>query len=440
MPDLEDTDPKPSKGSETTSLAGQFLWSAAYAAIQRPITGLAQIKDHVCHSNSAADWSVIKPPEQAPFGTSAWHAQTLGDAAGSLVPLLLVNKGVKTMTGVANEAALYNCRSAVGFTLKEAAITGFVADALFKPTVGKSGNFIDDRLQQGAAGAASFCSLAAGSLALTEISYSSFARKSALSGILRNPVVSGVVAGMPSGVLSAELESISAHHRPATMEEVAKSVYASAFTGAAFGAKHWMFGERPPALKELAPDKITGNLRETWATKQDVQDLARMTVLGLEFIIPEFDHSAKIGYWDARIAAGIAKKQDHYRIIRDSDGNACAMAAMRPINDASVPSYLLFNVYVHKQYRDMGLGRQLMNTMLDEARAAGVQRVDLTVSNPVARKLYESAGFTETKKYSQEEAADFFRLPSNMMCYAPSTSVAMQLDLKAQAKATPATR
>ena len=51
---------------------------------------------------------------------------------------------------------------------------------------------------------------------------------------------------------------------------------------------------------------------------------------------------------------------------------------------------------VHPAYRNRGLGEQLLIAAIDEAKAIGLERVELTVfrSNAPAIQLYEKAGFT----------------------------------------------
>ncbi len=56
------------------------------------------------------------------------------------------------------------------------------------------------------------------------------------------------------------------------------------------------------------------------------------------------------------------------------------------------------NVAVHPDWRRRSIGRQLVGTLLDEARAAGVRRTLLEVrrSNRPALSLYRELGFRET--------------------------------------------
>jgi ribosomal-protein-alanine N-acetyltransferase len=57
----------------------------------------------------------------------------------------------------------------------------------------------------------------------------------------------------------------------------------------------------------------------------------------------------------------------------------------------------VLNICIGPNYRGQGLGRHLLGRLLDIARWNGAERVFLEVrpSNPLAKSLYESVGFTE---------------------------------------------
>ncbi|MGE0115248.1 MAG: ribosomal protein S18-alanine N-acetyltransferase [Steroidobacteraceae bacterium] len=56
----------------------------------------------------------------------------------------------------------------------------------------------------------------------------------------------------------------------------------------------------------------------------------------------------------------------------------------------------LLNICIHRELREQGVGRKLLEYLLDYARKAGMHDAFLEVrpSNPVAVHLYESIGFT----------------------------------------------
>ncbi len=88
---------------------------------------------------------------------------------------------------------------------------------------------------------------------------------------------------------------------------------------------------------------------------------------------------------------------DFFVWIAERDGQALASAAIlwfehppSQINPIGREAYVL-NVYTEPAARRQGLARQLMERLLEEARAAGVGRVWLRASDE-GRALYESLG------------------------------------------------
>ncbi len=88
-------------------------------------------------------------------------------------------------------------------------------------------------------------------------------------------------------------------------------------------------------------------------------------------------------------------------------GEAVGYAVLQVAGDEAY----LSNVVVHPDFRGMGLGRLLLQWVLDQGISRGVTRVLLEVreSNAVAIGLYSSAGFREVgrrpRMYSDGETA-----------------------------------
>jgi ribosomal protein S18 acetylase RimI-like enzyme len=63
------------------------------------------------------------------------------------------------------------------------------------------------------------------------------------------------------------------------------------------------------------------------------------------------------------------------------------------------PMINIHDLIVRKEYRRQGIGRQLMNAVVDEARKRNCSRITLEVrkDNLLAQKLYQSLGFDATK-------------------------------------------
>lgn len=76
--------------------------------------------------------------------------------------------------------------------------------------------------------------------------------------------------------------------------------------------------------------------------------------------------------------------------------------ALRPMDNADYPNAAeMKRLFVRKAFRGLGLGRQLAEAILDEARRAGYSCVLLDTLDDMeaARALYEDLGFAEIPPY-----------------------------------------
>lgn len=76
--------------------------------------------------------------------------------------------------------------------------------------------------------------------------------------------------------------------------------------------------------------------------------------------------------------------------------------ALRPLDTSDYPNAAeMKRLYVRKAFRGFGLGRQLAEAILDEARRAGYSTVLLDTLDDMeaARALYEDLGFVEIPPY-----------------------------------------
>jgi len=84
------------------------------------------------------------------------------------------------------------------------------------------------------------------------------------------------------------------------------------------------------------------------------------------------------------------------------DGALAGCCALRPIDNVDYPNAAeMKRLFVRDEFRRIGLGRQLADTVLDAARAAGYHCVLLdTIDNmESARALYADIGFSEIPPY-----------------------------------------
>ena len=84
------------------------------------------------------------------------------------------------------------------------------------------------------------------------------------------------------------------------------------------------------------------------------------------------------------------------------DEAVAGCCALRPMDAADYPNAgEMKRLYVRKAFRGLGLGRQLTEAILDEARRAGYSCVLLDTLDDMeaARALYEDLGFEEIPPY-----------------------------------------
>jgi phosphinothricin acetyltransferase len=91
-------------------------------------------------------------------------------------------------------------------------------------------------------------------------------------------------------------------------------------------------------------------------------------------------------------------------VARDDDGQAVAFASYGPFRPW--PGYALtveHSVHVAESHRRRGLGRQLVQALIDRARAAGLHTMvaGLDADNRASRRLHEQLGFREVARMLQ---------------------------------------
>ena len=84
------------------------------------------------------------------------------------------------------------------------------------------------------------------------------------------------------------------------------------------------------------------------------------------------------------------------------DDEVAGCCALRPLDAVDYPNACeMKRLYVRKAFRGFGLGRQLVEAMLDAARQAGYSAVLLDTLDEMeaARALYEDLGFVNIPPY-----------------------------------------
>ena len=257
-----------------SNVLSEFVHSALQSGIVSPLRGAAQIADHASGSsidksiNNAAEKMGLGPSQPAETGTANWVAQTLGGAAGMVVPFMLTRGAVKATAGkVFGEAAVN--RSASDLIAKRglaaaathegaiSAATGLAYGTFLTPSnesnIGTS-EFVKDRVGTGAGDALIFGSLGFGSTVVNHsagqmarlIEKHALTQQTAMAVVvLDSPMVTGAVSGLLPGALSAELSALKNGRLLPTTQEVKDHTLNMAFVGGAFGTVGWLSAQRP---------------------------------------------------------------------------------------------------------------------------------------------------------------------------------------------------
>ncbi len=207
-------------------LGVDFGRAAIYSGLQAPLTGVTQLIDEVADTHLAKSMSFIAAPEHAKFGSADWHAQQLGGALGTVLPFLAIHKGVST--AFKDTALLAN-------PVSQGATSGLVFGTIFQPS-NDDDNFWSSRLKNGVATGITFGALtglngAIGKVAESEALSGTFTQK-----VAGNAIFSGVVSGVPAGLVGAEAESLLNGKGFASGQDLIQSAYGYGLIGGTFGA------------------------------------------------------------------------------------------------------------------------------------------------------------------------------------------------------------
>ena len=93
-------------------------------------------------------------------------------------------------------------------------------------------------------------------------------------------------------------------------------------------------------------------------------------------------------------------------LIAEVEGTEAGCIALRPLDELGPRVCEMKRMYVRAEYRGMGIGRLLVQRLLDEARAAGYEVMKLDTDThekfAAAIALYRSVGFTQCSRYNDD--------------------------------------
>jgi len=131
-------------------------------------------------------------------------------------------------------------------------------------------------------------------------------------------------------------------------------------------------------------DKYMTIIREL--KKEDATQVAKLIIQLTKNIIDENNFISRI--------EKLAKVGDYQYFVAEIEDKVIGFAglAWHPIPSKGLISWVE-EVVVDERARGKGVGKKLMNQLLKLAKEKNCSQIKLTVSNPVAKALYEKLGF-----------------------------------------------
>ncbi len=140
------------------------------------------------------------------------------------------------------------------------------------------------------------------------------------------------------------------------------------------------------------------------ATPRDAEAIARIYNAGIEDRIATFETRLRSPEEIAGWFDGI-----HPIVVVERDGSVVAFAATSAYRARECYRGVAeFNVYVDRGYRGRGIGREVMESLVRAAEAAGFWKLlsRVFVENEASRRLLRSVGFREVGVYRRHARLD----------------------------------
>ncbi len=269
--------------SQLETCASTFAVSFVQSLYEEPAFALKQAIAHMCPGKTGEDFarSVEKErPDQLQNKTlsAPWLAQITGSALGQIPLLLLTHKVSGGLLNKTEQLACADLNRSLGKPTREliqSGITGFTYGSVFTPAT--AGAVADDKFWtnrglHGLSNGIAFSALHYSTNKLRAIPTQGELSSAQL--LLRKPLIAGGLAGIPSGFVATEMNSLIDQNRLARNEELLDGIATQCVLGSGFAKAEAKIKEcAPKALEETAP-----HLLETDKQLTDLkQKIAKLT-------------------------------------------------------------------------------------------------------------------------------------------------------------------
>lgn len=257
------------QSEKQNSALGDFGRSFLHTVLQAPIEGVAQLIDGKSNGETQKLVHFIDAPVEAKIGTSNWLAQQAGSALGAILPVLIIHKSVSADAQYESRAALAMSENmlALSSTQKlevsgtkalEYGLTGLIYSGIFTPSKDSEKNFWESRRRNAVVGGLTFATLSSSGLALQRLGESAEAAVPTLSSFIKSDLGSGMISGIPAGLVAANSDSLISGHGFARSDKQIQAALGFAITGAGFA-----YGKS--LIAEIRPDPRISEAPATFA-------------------------------------------------------------------------------------------------------------------------------------------------------------------------------
>ena len=123
--------------------------------------------------------------------------------------------------------------------------------------------------------------------------------------------------------------------------------------------------------------------------------------------VHEIEQQCFADSWSYSMFEELFRYPSNCYFVAENQGEVCGFAGIL----VTIETADVMNIGVHPAYRQQGIGRMLLNALMDEAKQRGCHQMLLEVreSNQIAIQLYESCGFSQIavrKKYYSQPLED----------------------------------